>query len=62
MTGRYIQTWKIESVGEHFATAVEIIVIQQEATVMAKTSCMNITATLQKDKMAFTDNIACKDY
>lgn len=29
---------------------------------MAKTSCMNITATLQKDKMAFTDNIACKDY
>lgn len=29
---------------------------------MAKTSCSNITATLQKEKVAFTDNIACKDY
>lgn len=29
---------------------------------MAKASCMNITATLQKEKMAFPDNSACKDY
>lgn len=58
----YIHTWKIESVGKHCATAAKITVIQQETTIMAKTSCRNITATLQKEKMAFTDNIACKDY
>lgn len=58
----YIHTWNIESVGKHFATAAKITVIQQETIIIAKTSCMNITATLQKEKMAFTDNIACKDY
>lgn len=58
----YIHTWKIESVGKCFATAAKITVIQQETTIMAKTSCMNITATLQEEKKAFTDNSACKDY
>lgn len=47
MTGMYIHTWKMESV-EHFATAIKIVVIKQKTTIMAKTSCMNITTVLQK--------------
>lgn len=48
VTGMYIHTRKMESVGEYFVTAAEITVIKQETTIMAETLCMNITTTLQK--------------
>lgn len=48
VTGMYIHTRKMESVGEYFVTAAKITVIKQEMTIMARTLCMNITPTLQK--------------
>lgn len=37
VTGMYVHTWKMESVGEHFATALKIILIKLKTAIMAKT-------------------------